>query len=238
MQGFDSSLPAAFLGFSGDRFISEADFVLYLHSLLLAAGVAMGAFGAHALRDILKQRDTLQVLRIHQRIFTAHLRIQSWQTATQYQLLHSVALLSLQGQASTRYDLASKLWISGTVLFSGASCAASSATTQLSHTLLPLSRAVQGPSTGFASGGRGCLAPSPPWEVCSSWLAGSRLAHRLANRQRLPVSILFISKKYMAPFSGALYIFDTFILEVLSACRTQELPPALRLQILHWYEIL
>jgi uncharacterized membrane protein YgdD (TMEM256/DUF423 family) len=50
--------------------------------------------------------------------------IQSWQTATQYQLLHSVALLSLhaaskQGKVSAQYDLAAKLWISGTILFSG-----------------------------------------------------------------------------------------------------------------------
>ena len=50
--------------------------------------------------------------------------LQSWNTATQYQLLHSVALLALhaatkQGRASSQFDLPAKLWICGTVLFSG-----------------------------------------------------------------------------------------------------------------------
>jgi len=91
-------------------------------------GVAMGAFGAHALKDLLKQRDTAQVCRSRRLNLTSiHLfdpLFQSWQTATQYQLLHSVALLSLhaaskQGKVSAQYDLAAKLWISGTILFSG-----------------------------------------------------------------------------------------------------------------------
>jgi uncharacterized membrane protein YgdD (TMEM256/DUF423 family) len=87
----------------------------------------MGAFGAHALEALLKQRDTKQVSRAHQEnalLLVFDPIFQSWQTATQYQLLHSVALLSLhvaskQGKASPVYDVAAKLWISGTILFSG-----------------------------------------------------------------------------------------------------------------------
>ena len=85
----------------------------------------MGAFGAHALKEQLKRRDTTQVrhargccLRFPPSPF------QSWSTATQYQILHSVALLSLhaaskQAAVSSQYDLAAKLWMSGTLLFSG-----------------------------------------------------------------------------------------------------------------------
>ena len=87
----------------------------------------MGAFGAHALKRILTERNTLQVVHcLVGRNATAphisHPPPQSWNTATQYQLLHSVALLALhavQGKASSRYDLAAKFWISGTGLFSG-----------------------------------------------------------------------------------------------------------------------
>jgi uncharacterized membrane protein YgdD (TMEM256/DUF423 family) len=92
----------------------------------------MGAFGAHALKELLKRRDTAQVrhtLAAAARAAAIHANpppppFQSWSTATQYQILHSVALLSLhaaskQGAASSQYDLAAKLWISGTVLFSG-----------------------------------------------------------------------------------------------------------------------
>jgi uncharacterized membrane protein YgdD (TMEM256/DUF423 family) len=89
----------------------------------------MGAFGAHALKETLRQRDTTQVrycLLRHKAIEMRflHHSLQSWHTATQYQLMHSVALLSLhamskQGKTSSQYDLVAKLWISGTVLFSG-----------------------------------------------------------------------------------------------------------------------
>ena len=85
----------------------------------------MGAFGAHALRPILQEGTKLQV-RVA-RCDKTHIidcTFQSWQTATQYQLLHSVALMSLyaaskQGTSSNKYDLAAKLWVSGTALFSG-----------------------------------------------------------------------------------------------------------------------
>ena len=89
----------------------------------------MGAFGAHALREQLKRRDTTQVRHalLNPRPpspLTHPPPLQSWSTATQYQLLHSVALMSLhaaskQGVSSSQYDVVAKLWISGTVLFSG-----------------------------------------------------------------------------------------------------------------------
>ena len=100
----------------------------------------MGAFGAHALKEQLKRRDTTQVrhaLAAAARAAAVYVSppcgcclrfppspFQSWSTATQYQILHSVALLSLhaaskQAAVSSQYDLAAKLWMSGTLLFSG-----------------------------------------------------------------------------------------------------------------------
>ena len=80
-----------------------------------ASGVAMGAFGAHALKDVLTKRGTAAM----------------WQTATIYQLFHATAILSL---ASSSYNnsnnndssknnkkqlLAGKLMGIGNLLFSG-----------------------------------------------------------------------------------------------------------------------
>ena len=74
------------------------------------AAVALGAFGAHALRESLRQRETLNL----------------WQTAVLYHLLHAVALLALTGGKA---DSAGRLppvitaaagcWMGGIVLFSG-----------------------------------------------------------------------------------------------------------------------
>ena len=77
--------------------------------LLGSTGVTLGAFGAHALKKILEERGTLD----------------SWRTAVQYQLLHAVALLALSGSAHTQSGTAkqlptfAKLWVGGTLLFSG-----------------------------------------------------------------------------------------------------------------------
>ena len=74
--------------------------------LLGLTGVALGAFGAHALKDTLAARGTLPI----------------WQTAVLYQLVHSVALLALAGwrdalgASLTRIALC---WVAGIVLFSG-----------------------------------------------------------------------------------------------------------------------
>jgi uncharacterized membrane protein YgdD (TMEM256/DUF423 family) len=70
-----------------------------------ALGVALGAFGAHALRD-----------RIAPELLAA------WQTGVLYHLLHSVALLALGlfAQATSRpVTLPAALFTAGIVLFSG-----------------------------------------------------------------------------------------------------------------------
>ncbi|MDI1320837.1 MAG: DUF423 domain-containing protein [bacterium] len=68
-------------------------------------GIALGAFGAHALKDTLADRGTLS----------------TWQTAVLYHLIHAVALLALAGMAG---DWANARWIGacwllGVILFSG-----------------------------------------------------------------------------------------------------------------------
>ena len=75
-----------------------------------ASGVALGAFGAHLLRASLDAAGTREV----------------WETAVRYQLLHAVALLGFAGWArsadrppgrSAAWTV--RLWVAGTVLFSG-----------------------------------------------------------------------------------------------------------------------
>jgi uncharacterized membrane protein YgdD (TMEM256/DUF423 family) len=61
--------------------------------------VVLGAFGAHLLEKLLAANGNTQV----------------WHTAVLYHLTHSVAAL----WASTKYPLASKLWLVGVALFSG-----------------------------------------------------------------------------------------------------------------------
>lgn len=86
---------------------------LLLKMLLWAAalgftGVALGAFGAHALKDLLTERGMAA----------------NWQTAVKYQLVHAVALLALAGWARGGPDAGvwrwtGGLWVAGTILFSG-----------------------------------------------------------------------------------------------------------------------
>ncbi|RKP25104.1 hypothetical protein SYNPS1DRAFT_16140, partial [Syncephalis pseudoplumigaleata] len=65
-----------------------------------ASGVGLGAFGAHALRSRVSDEQQLR----------------SWETASRYQLLHSLAILF----AATRgHTLAGTALVAGTVLFSG-----------------------------------------------------------------------------------------------------------------------
>jgi uncharacterized membrane protein YgdD (TMEM256/DUF423 family) len=78
--------------------------------LMGVTGVALGAFGAHVLRESLLQRQTVNL----------------WQTAVLYQLIHTVALLALAGwKADSAARLAPAItaaaycWIGGIVLFSG-----------------------------------------------------------------------------------------------------------------------
>jgi len=74
-------------------------------ALLGASGVALGAFGAHGLRARLTPE-----------------RLESWETAVLYHLLHAVALLALAlfARATGRgIALPAGLWTAGVLLFSG-----------------------------------------------------------------------------------------------------------------------
>jgi uncharacterized membrane protein YgdD (TMEM256/DUF423 family) len=66
--------------------------------LLGFTGVALGAFGAHALKEALAANGT-----------TA-----TWQTAVLYHLIHAAALVALPG-----LPWVGRCWIAGVVLFSG-----------------------------------------------------------------------------------------------------------------------
>src|SRR5580698_8551270 len=82
-----------------------------LSGILGLTGVALGAFGAHALKDSLLARGTLD----------------AWETAVRYHLVHAVALLALaawstRAASSGTRDwrvLAGQFFFFGTVLFSG-----------------------------------------------------------------------------------------------------------------------
>jgi uncharacterized membrane protein YgdD (TMEM256/DUF423 family) len=85
--------------------------LFFLAGLIGATGVILGAFGAHALKDTLLQRQTVGL----------------WQTAVLYHLVHAVALLALAaggdtgttGRVRPLIAAAAACWIGGTVLFSG-----------------------------------------------------------------------------------------------------------------------
>lgn len=66
-------------------------------------GVALGAFGAHALSGLLASNGMTEV----------------WHTAVLYHLVHAVALLWAGNAAMRKVRLAGVLWIVGIVLFSG-----------------------------------------------------------------------------------------------------------------------
>src|SRR3954462_8697986 len=73
------------------------------------SGVGLGAFGAHALKDRLAASGM------------AH----AWDTAVQYQLLHTLALLALAATSTGDAGLqnqrawAARCWTTGTLFFSG-----------------------------------------------------------------------------------------------------------------------
>jgi uncharacterized membrane protein YgdD (TMEM256/DUF423 family) len=77
--------------------------------VLGAAGVALGAFGAHALKDTLQAAGTRD----------------AWETAVRFQLLHAAALLGLAAwlraapAPARAIAWAARLWAAGTLLFSG-----------------------------------------------------------------------------------------------------------------------
>jgi uncharacterized membrane protein YgdD (TMEM256/DUF423 family) len=71
-----------------------------------ATGVAVGAFGAHALKSTLTARGTAA----------------SFTTGVQYHLIHAAALLALSGAADASkrdFGTTAKCWMGGVALFSG-----------------------------------------------------------------------------------------------------------------------
>ena len=67
-----------------------------------ASLVALGAFGAHGLKDILEANDTAAI----------------WQTAVFYHAIHTVALLAL-ALAARASRILTGLWLGGVIVFSG-----------------------------------------------------------------------------------------------------------------------
>ena len=80
----------------------QARWLLLAGALLAATGVALGAFGAHALRDTLGPQ-----------------KLGTWNTAVQYQMWHAVALIALSAVTLPRMGLPAALLVGGTILFSG-----------------------------------------------------------------------------------------------------------------------
>ena len=85
-------------------------FSLIAGSALGFAGVVLGAFGAHALKDTLLERGMAGV----------------WETAVHFTLFHATALLAAAGLAGAlpqvalaRLRWAARLWTAGVLLFSG-----------------------------------------------------------------------------------------------------------------------
>ena len=71
-------------------------------AILGATGVGLGAFGAHALKASLEQSQ----------------RLDTWETAVSYQMLHALALLALS-VTKPQPRRALMLWWIGTGIFSG-----------------------------------------------------------------------------------------------------------------------
>jgi uncharacterized membrane protein YgdD (TMEM256/DUF423 family) len=81
----------------------KAKHLLILASLSGFLCVAMGAFGAHALKDLLLATN----------------RTDSFELAVRYQFYHSIVLLFLSTQKSIGFKLPATLFVGGIVLFSG-----------------------------------------------------------------------------------------------------------------------
>lgn len=76
--------------------------ILVVGGLLAATGVALGAFGAHALGETLDP-----------------VRLGWWQTGVQYQMWHAVALIALAASPLPKPGLPAAAIALGTTIFSG-----------------------------------------------------------------------------------------------------------------------
>jgi len=82
------------------------NWIMAVAGLLGFLGVALGAFGAHALKATLE----------------AHASVDTWRTAVLYQLVHAVGLLALSAARGPLAGAAVPVawcWLAGVVFFSG-----------------------------------------------------------------------------------------------------------------------
>jgi len=82
--------------------------ILRSSAILGGSGVVLGAFGAHYLKGTLEVRGTTE----------------AWKTGVFYQIVHSVALLTLALSEKSKdrdgkYTTVANLWTAGILLFSG-----------------------------------------------------------------------------------------------------------------------
>jgi uncharacterized membrane protein YgdD (TMEM256/DUF423 family) len=76
--------------------------LLLTGAILAAIGVALGAFGAHGLRDTLSPAA-----------------MGWWQTGVQYQMWHAIALIALSAVPGGRLRLPAAMFAVGVLIFSG-----------------------------------------------------------------------------------------------------------------------
>jgi len=79
--------------------------IMFSAGILGFSGIALGAFGAHALKDTLTARASLS----------------TWHTAVLYHLVHSVALLVIAQWPDPmgKINWGARCWVTGILLFSG-----------------------------------------------------------------------------------------------------------------------
>lgn len=77
-------------------------FALLTGALLAATGVALGAFGAHALKTLLSPEA-----------------LRWWQTGVQYQMWHAIGLVAIGAAPMIRTRGPALMLIAGTTIFSG-----------------------------------------------------------------------------------------------------------------------
>jgi uncharacterized membrane protein YgdD (TMEM256/DUF423 family) len=82
---------------------SKSQILLVAAGLLGFTGVALGAFGAHGLKETLESTG----------------QAKNWEKAVFYQLVHAVALLALAGRPVAAANKVGWCWIGGVAAFSG-----------------------------------------------------------------------------------------------------------------------
>jgi uncharacterized membrane protein YgdD (TMEM256/DUF423 family) len=92
----------------------EGKWIAVAGAILAAAGVGLGAFGAHGLEDVLRQLGRQETLAK---------RTAWFETAVTYQMYHALGLLAVAalaaGQASGWHRAAAGLFLAGVALFCG-----------------------------------------------------------------------------------------------------------------------